>query len=477
MGSSASSSKSWLASLLAVALGVLLTLALFEGGLTAAAWVLKPTTAPASGAQYVIVAEGDSFTYGVGGRSFPAQLEALLNARAGAPLFQVVNRGEPGINTTQVAERVPEHLDEHQPDLVIVTIGENNSWNTHGSRADLPLRARLDMMLSRSRTYRFFKVWLVGWDRPTFHEGSPTIRELGDLSALPEGSEFVGMAQEEAWIRGERETEGPFALDDAAMATLDRAFELRDAGAFEASIELFEQVIAAEPGEMASYVGAAGSLMRLDRNEDAIALIERGRAALPEGAALPDYARHSLHYAQRRAGQIEAAIATLVEALRDDPRSPEAMHALALLHYETDGHAWRALDDVAQVPGIEANELYGYLERLAGMTEGQPDRLADLVSEGFTRDMRVIAHAAHERGVKSIWTSYPLHAYPEVAGVAAELGIPYIDFRPHFAARFTDPSEFLAADGCHCNTDGYQLMAELLADMVLEALGLELPAN
>jgi lysophospholipase L1-like esterase len=459
-----------------ILVGGVAVLALAEASLWAVSWALRATPDVGGGARYTILAEGDSFTYGIGGRSFPRQLEQMLNERAGGPLFQVVNRGEPGLNTTGLVSRFSEHLDEVHPDVVITTIGENNSWNTFQTdTAEVPWPQRLDMIAMKSRLYRFFRVWVTGWDRATFHEGSPTVRDLGNLSTLPEAVEVVGLPQEEEQMRGERETSTPTSYTPEQVALYERAFALRDAGDYAGAVEAFEVLLAVAPSELAPYVGAAGALIRLYRNLDAIAMIERGRAQLPQGTPLPDYAVHGLHLAYKREGDRPNAIRVLVEALRADPSQQEPMHALSLLHYEDDGNVWAALEDVADVPGIEGNELYGYLQRLSTMTEGRVGALNELVSESFARDMRALAYEAHVRGVKSIWTSYPLHAYQEIHDVAGSLGISYIDFRPHFARRFTAKEQFLASDGCHCNTEGYELMAELLADEVLDVLELQLP--
>ncbi len=57
---------------------------------------------------------------------------------------------------------------------------------------------------------------------------------------------------------------------------------------------------------------------------------------------------------------------------------------------------------------------------------------------------------------------------PETARrVAQAQGLQYIDLRPYFARRFHDRREYIAYDGVHCNTTGYGLMAEILAEEIL----------
>lgn len=150
--------------LLTVALGVLVGLLVVEIGLRAAAAVvgrvaLRGGAETTTGDKFRIFCIGDSNTYGAGvprDQTYPAELEKVLNAAAGADRFEVVNLGVPGSNSAQVVGRLPQYLRSYKPNLLIVLTGVNDYWNPAevAEPGEEGLGARLHRLLLRLRTYR-----------------------------------------------------------------------------------------------------------------------------------------------------------------------------------------------------------------------------------------------------------------------------------------------------------------------------------
>ena len=72
---------------------------------------------------YRILTLGDSFTFGFGVEAleaYPKQLESLLNARTGSPVFEVINGGASGYATNQELVFLHEEGLAFEPDLVLI---------------------------------------------------------------------------------------------------------------------------------------------------------------------------------------------------------------------------------------------------------------------------------------------------------------------------------------------------------------------
>jgi len=79
-----------------------------------------------------ILCIGDSCTYGVGapsGKSYPSQLYKLLNEKAGTEQFCVINRGVPGLNSSQALRLVKHFVPLYKPDVLLFLCGHNDFWN------------------------------------------------------------------------------------------------------------------------------------------------------------------------------------------------------------------------------------------------------------------------------------------------------------------------------------------------------------
>ena len=101
---------------------------------------------PATAAEQIIVAFGDSLTAGLGvtpDESYPAQLQAKLRAEGYA--YRVINAGASGDTTAGGLRRVDWAL-KNRPDIVIVALGANDALRGQDLAS---VRANLDGIVAR----------------------------------------------------------------------------------------------------------------------------------------------------------------------------------------------------------------------------------------------------------------------------------------------------------------------------------------
>ena len=135
-------------------------------------------TLPRLEANDVILAFGDSLTYGTGAsaeQSYPAVLETLVHRR-------VVREGYPGETTAQGLERLPELLDRHHPRLLLLCMGGNDMLQQVDTGT---IAANLRRMIDMAREHGA-AVLLIGVPAPQLLGGAaPLYRAVADAQRIP----------------------------------------------------------------------------------------------------------------------------------------------------------------------------------------------------------------------------------------------------------------------------------------------------
>ena len=139
---------------------------------------------PRVGSGAIVLALGDSITYGTGAAP-EASYPTVLAERTG---WQIVNAGEPGDTSAQALVRLPALLDEHKPALVLVSIGGNDFLRR---LSDTDTRSNVERIVAAVRTAGALPV-LIGVPRPTLvgaASGSlsdhPLYEEIAAAQRLP----------------------------------------------------------------------------------------------------------------------------------------------------------------------------------------------------------------------------------------------------------------------------------------------------
>ena len=136
------------------------------------------------GSHDVIIAFGDSLTYGTGAETqaaYPAVLSTLIH-------HPIINAGVPGETTTEAIARLPQVLDESHPKLVLLCLGGNDMLHkTAASTIAQNLRALIHTIQASGAS-----VVLIGVPEPKLFGGAPALyADIADELKLPyEGKVF-----------------------------------------------------------------------------------------------------------------------------------------------------------------------------------------------------------------------------------------------------------------------------------------------
>jgi acyl-CoA thioesterase I len=134
---------------------------------------------PKLSANDVVLAFGDSLTYGTGANeneSYPAVLATLIQRT-------VVRAGVPGETSAEGLRRLPEVLDEHQPRLMILCLGGNDFLR---KMSEQQAENNLSQIIKLTRA-RGIAVMLLGVPKPVLFGGGSAefYRKLAQEFNLP----------------------------------------------------------------------------------------------------------------------------------------------------------------------------------------------------------------------------------------------------------------------------------------------------
>ncbi len=105
---------------------------------------------------YRIMCLGESTTAGWGGNSYPRYLQEILNQRDVGIKFAVINKGIIGTNTGAIALDIEYNLDKYSPDMVITMMGINDG-RYNMAYENIPVNKQL-LLIKSLRIYKFLRL-------------------------------------------------------------------------------------------------------------------------------------------------------------------------------------------------------------------------------------------------------------------------------------------------------------------------------
>jgi len=153
----------------------------------------KVPTLPHLAPDDVVLAFGDSLTYGTGAgtdESYPAVLSGLIGR-------EVIGAGVPGERTTQGLARLPDELERYRPKIMVLCLGGNDMLRKVSARE---IEANLRHMVELARD-KGVAVLLVGVPRPALFAGTANFYEriAEDLELAYEGEVLNDILRDEKY--------------------------------------------------------------------------------------------------------------------------------------------------------------------------------------------------------------------------------------------------------------------------------------
>jgi len=460
----------------------------------------------------VILAVGESTTAFGGDDAWPAQLEGILEERAGEA-FTVVNEGIPGTDSSVIVAQLQTNLDRYRPEVVVAMMGANDTDKGAVPFLEQP-RAEQTGFVESLRTVRLARQLLHDSAGGTAAEGASSADGIGDD---PRALVDRGRMLVEAYRYAEAEQVLLRSLEidranEAAHVELGKMYETlaryaEAEAAFLAGIE-------ACPGCSASQVELARHYERQEENERAADAFRRALAAHPNDAK----AWFGLGRVLRKMEAFEEGTAAFERVIEIDPRNGEAYVSLGLC-LEGTGDQERAGTMLQE--GWRRNQDRRSFIRLADFLERQDQhaQLLALIEEGAARhqdDDDILGRAAlyHRRrgnveqavmyqsaaddarrrstpgmtrgnyhrmkavtdqhGVALVAVQYPVRSLDSLQAIFAGMeGVVFVDNEASFREALAELAyDALFWHNCygdfgHCTQAGNRLLAENVAEVLL----------
>ena len=181
---------------------------------------------PLLSADAVILAFGDSLTFGTGANSehsYPAELARLTG-------LTVINAGIPGEVTAQGVRRLPALLDRYKPQLLLLCHGGNDLLRKIGTAMT---RDNIEKMISEA-DQRAIPTLLIGVPQPAlmFLEAAPIYNEIAEQHGLVYEGEILPEVEADNKLKSDRihpNAEGYRRMADAISELLRQSGALQDA--------------------------------------------------------------------------------------------------------------------------------------------------------------------------------------------------------------------------------------------------------
>jgi len=189
---------------------------------------------------YRIMCLGESTTAG-GEKTYPSQLQEILNQSNMGIKFIVINKGKGGIDTSVILSNLEDNLSQCQPDMVTAMMGINDE--PHYIPYDIITTSKPKNFFKSFRSYKLMRLlWL--YIVTTFREmGIAHPKEAGNISQEKSACQMINSSQDDGLSKEMAEP------DPRELARI-----YREEGRFSEAEEAYKKAIQLHPEDVSAYL-------------------------------------------------------------------------------------------------------------------------------------------------------------------------------------------------------------------------------
>lgn len=402
----------------------------------------------------VILCLGDSFTYGLGTtpeNNYPVTLENMLNQDSARFRFIVDNYGSPGGNSFRILKIFKKYIRSQKPDLVIVMVGMNNSWNLEG-RTHYGFSRFLNKLGFDVKDLRVYKLGVLL--KAGLQKKLNTMKRENKILIF---KEEINKSEVKKCGRLFDKSKNVFVPLDEWNALRHNEDEYRARGDSGQAINSLLSALKKYPN---SCQIKRELIMFLREQGNYVAAIKSAQWVLDNCCLSRNelgYVHLNLAYCYGAKKMWQDARREIDCLLESEPLVESAFAELQVVCNAANGYNFKT--EFNKIKNL-VNSLYGKevvrkLDQLFYLTQRRNE-----LTRMFQEDLSGIADSAAERGIPLIFMTYPVFVdlNREIRNSARTKGVVLIDNEAIFDKR-ADKKNLFVADG-HGNAKGYRLIAQ-----------------
>jgi len=413
---------------------------------------------------YTIVCLGDSYTFGIGAsedKSYPKQMETILNARSIKKRFRVINRGVSSYNTSQILNELENMLRKNiRPDLVVILGGGSNYWNYWGFSYYLKNSSFTSMVnncIYRIRIFKLAKLLFLGVkekNKDRLFAGKKSGYLLPDVIVHDNNGQIENSTKE-------RTPDKPYYVQEG--------FFYKRQQKYEKAIQCFKKGIEVNPGDSQCYTGLGWVYASQKKYAEAAGWFKKSIELSPKD---PDcYFGMGIITYENKEGY-EKAVDYVKRGIEIGPKDLNLFYTFCFTLRYKDRVIF--LNELIR-ENLVSKDYFDIDDYLVLKYMKNEERFNEKIEEWTTSDLENIITTCKNNGVKILLLNYPMYTPAPLVSrtlykIAKNNCIPFVDNERIFSEllRKGAPLDDYFSPDLHCNAKGYNIMAINIINKIVQ---------